>query len=98
MNKLPVALAIAGALPAPVCAATCPAGTWDLDKNPATGVCGCEYTCTKVSDADPIDPSFTDDNCDGSDGVVAQCVYVSATLGSVAGPGTRERPFSTIAA
>ena len=85
-----------GGSDAPVCGATCPAGTWDLDKNPATGVCGCEYTCNKVSDADPIDPNFTDDNCDGSDGVVAQCVYVSATLGSIAGPGTREKPFSTI--
>ena len=79
------------------CGATCPAGTWDLDGNPATGVCGCEYSCNKVSDADPIDPSFADDNCDGTDGVVAQCVLVSATLGSIAGAGTREQPIVTIA-
>ena len=79
------------------CGSTCPAGTWDLDGNPATGVCGCEYACNKTSDADPIDPSFADDNCDGSDGVVAQCVFVSASLGSAAGAGTREHPVVTIA-
>src|SRR6185295_18151188 len=79
------------------CGSTCPAGTWDLDGNPATGVCGCEYTCNKISDADPIDAAFTDDNCDGTDGVVAQCVFVSATLGSVAGAGTRAQPAVSLA-
>ena len=63
----------------------------------STGVCGCEYTCNKVSDANPIDANFTDDDCDGSDGVVAQCVFVSANLGSIAGAGTRRQPISTIA-
>ena len=79
------------------CGTTCPAGTWDLDGNPATGDCGCEYACNKVSNADPIDPSYADDNCDGTDGVVAQCVFVSATLGSMAGAGTREHPAVSIA-
>ena len=74
-----------------------PGGNLGSRRNPATGDCGCEYTCNKVSDADPIDPSFTDDNCDGTDGVVAQCVFVSATLGSMAGAGTREHPTVSIA-
>ena len=78
-------------------ATTCPAGTWDLDQNPATGMCGCEYSCNKISDADPIDLSYTDDNCDGSDGVVAKCVFVSASMGSVAGAGTRQQPTVSIA-
>ena len=60
-------------------------------------MCGCEYACNKVSNADPIDPSYADDNCDGTDGVVAQCVFVSATLGSMAGAGTREHPTVSIA-
>jgi hypothetical protein len=79
------------------CGTTCPAGTWNLDGDATTGACGCEYTCNKISDADPIDAAFTDDNCDGSDGVVAQCVFVSATLGSVAGAGTRAQPTVSIA-
>src|SRR4051812_49266592 len=37
------------------CGTSCPARTWDLDGNPATGVCGCEYACNKISNADPID-------------------------------------------
>jgi len=78
------------------CGTTCPAGTWDLDQNPATGMCGCEYSCNKISDTDPIDLSYTDDNCDGSDGLVAKCVFVSATLGSVAGSGTRQQPTVSI--
>ena len=79
------------------CAMGCPAGTWDIDGNPLTGQCGCEYMCNKKSMDDPIDPNFEDDNCDGSDGVVEQCVYVSATLGSATGAGTRQDPVDTIA-
>jgi hypothetical protein len=80
------------------CAAGCAADSWDLDGNPLTGDCGCEYACAKTSEDDPIDPDFTDDNCDGTDGVVEDCVFVSASLGSPGGAGTREDPIDTIAA
>jgi hypothetical protein len=83
------------------CAGGCPADHWDVDGNPLTGaLCGCEYQCQQTSPtADPIDPSFTDDNCDGTDGVAAQCVFVSASQGNDAtGTGTRTQPLQTIAA
>lgn len=84
--------------PAGPCAAGCPANTWDIDHDPNTGMCGCEYQCVKTGDADPIDDLYTDDNCDGGDGVVAQCVYVSASLGDdTNGTGTREAPVKTLA-
>jgi hypothetical protein len=82
---------------ADICAMGCPANTWDLDDNPLTGECGCEYSCVKISEDDPIDPNFTDDNCDGSDGVVEACVYVSAIIGDPNGAGTRVDPVQTIA-
>lgn len=78
------------------CAMGCAEGFWDIDDNPLTGECGCEYACDKVSDDDPIDADFEDDNCDGSDGVVEECVYVSQSLGSETGAGTREDPIDTI--
>ncbi|MBL9028361.1 MAG: PE-PGRS family protein [Myxococcales bacterium] len=81
------------------CAMGCPTNSWDVDGNPLTGECGCEYACTQTStDSDPIDESFTDDNCDGGDGLVEQCVYVSASQGSNSNPGTRMAPMQTIAA
>src|SRR5262249_20306418 len=80
------------------CAAGCPAGTDDIDGNPLTGMCGCEDGCHNVSATAPIDANFTDDNCDGSDGVVEQCVYVSAGQGVDTAPGTRTMPMQTIAA
>ncbi|MCC6213843.1 MAG: hypothetical protein IT376_03175 [Polyangiaceae bacterium] len=76
---------------------SCPAGYYDIDNNPLTGAQGCEYACTKTSDDDPIDPSFTDANCDGSDGVVEQCVYVSKAGSDLLGDGTRQSPKATIA-
>jgi hypothetical protein len=79
------------------CAMGCPAGYFDIDDNPLTGDCGCEYACDKKGDADPIDPNFTDDNCDGSDGVVEECVFVSPTAGTMTGKGTRLDPVDTIA-
>ncbi|MEW5855262.1 MAG: PE-PGRS family protein, partial [Myxococcota bacterium] len=77
----------------------CPQDLHDVDGNPLTGTCGCEYQCTQTASSDdPIDPDFTDDNCDGSDGLVEQCVYVSASQGSdLGGDGTRFSPLQTIA-
>src|SRR5947208_3409753 len=48
---------------------------------------------------DPIDPNITDENCDGTDGVAEECIYVSACLGDdgAAGQGTRDAPVKTIA-
>ncbi len=74
----------------------CGAGTVDLDGDPATGVGGCECTITDASD--PLDPDFTDENCDGSDGVAASCVFVSNTLGSSGGDGSPGEPLDSIAA
>jgi hypothetical protein len=80
------------------CAAGCPANFHNIDGDPLTGECGCEYACTKVGNADPIDPDFKDDNCDGSDGLVEKCIYVSASTGDDGEAGTREKPMKTIAA
>ncbi|MFO0611584.1 MAG: PE-PGRS family protein [Polyangiaceae bacterium] len=83
------------------CAMGCPTNTYDIDQNPLTPAdptqCGCEYGCTKTSDADPIDDQYKDDNCDGGDGVVEQCVYVSTSQGTANGAGTRQDPVQTIA-
>jgi hypothetical protein len=84
------------AQPDTACASGCPAGTWDIDGNPLTGQCGCEYTCTKTSQDDPIDPDYTDANCDGTDGVAERCVYV-ASNGNDTNPGSRQSPVQTIA-
>jgi hypothetical protein len=78
------------------CASGCPADTWDIDNNPLTGECGCEYACAQTSQDDPIDELFTDDNCDGTDGVVEDCVFVSAADGTSGGVGTRLDPVDTI--
>jgi hypothetical protein len=78
------------------CAMGCAAGLVDLDGDAATGECGCEYACTKLSDDDHVDAAFTDDNCDGSDGVVADCVYVSKKLGNAMSDGTRKVPLDTL--
>jgi hypothetical protein len=81
------------------CAMGCLADYWDIDGNPLTGMCGCEYHCVKSSSSDPIDPNFTDDNCDGTDGVAEQCVYVSTSLGDdTTGAGTADSPMKTIKA
>lgn len=84
--------------PLPDCSLGCAVDTWDVDANPLTGVCGCEYACTATSAADPYDAAFTDSNCDGGDGLVDACVYVSATLGADGAAGTRADPLRSIAA
>ena len=79
------------------CAMGCAKGFTNLDQNPLTGTCGCEYACDKKGDTDPIDPDFKDENCDGTDGVAEKCVYVSKSLGKPDGTGTRQSPVDTIA-
>jgi hypothetical protein len=66
-----------------------------------TGKGGCEYKCPvlPILQSDPIDDKFEDANCDGSDGVVEGCVYVSASTGSdddASANGTRFKPYATI--
>ncbi|MCB9588060.1 MAG: PE-PGRS family protein [Polyangiaceae bacterium] len=80
------------------CDSCCPAGFCNLDGNPITGSgCGCEYECTPTSSTDEIDPDFKDENCDGGDGIVETCIYVSASLGSDgSADGTRAAPFASI--
>jgi hypothetical protein len=81
------------------CASGCPANFWDIDVNPLTGSCGCEYACARLSESvDAFDDAFVDANCDGGDGVVEACVYVSASLGDdTIGAGTRAAPVQSIA-
>ncbi len=88
---------VAGAGGGDPCAGGCPDDYWDLDNNPLTGVCGCEYYCEQTSGDDPIDEDFIDENCDGTDGVVEQCVFVSLTLGTPSSAGTRTDPMDSIA-
>ena len=77
------------------CESGCPEGFWDLDGDPLTGDCGCEYACTKTSNDDAIDRDFVDANCDGTDGVVERCVFVAPT-GDDSNSGTRFAPKKTI--
>ena len=80
------------------CAGTCPPGFYDLDSSYGATLpnCGCEYACTKTGNADPIDATYTDDNCDGSDGLVERCVYVSNSGTDAANGGGRTAPVKTI--
>jgi hypothetical protein len=75
----------------------CPAGFYNLDGKGDGANCGCEYACTKKSEEDAFDIAFIDANCDGSDGMVNECVYVSTSIGNDTGDGTRQKPFKTIA-
>lgn len=75
----------------------CPTGFIDLDKNPGTGRCGCEYQCTKTAETDSFDSKFIDENCDGNDGMAGQCIFVSLTKGTDENPdGTTKKPFKSI--
>ncbi|HMY17244.1 MAG TPA: PE-PGRS family protein, partial [Polyangium sp.] len=76
----------------------CPLNTYNIDGNKLTGECGCEYACTPTGASDPVDDQYKDDNCDGGDFVVENCVYVSVGQGSDAAGGTRMDPMKTIAA
>ncbi|MGZ6095366.1 MAG: DUF1565 domain-containing protein, partial [Polyangiales bacterium] len=80
------------------CSLGCPVGKFDIDGDPLTGECGCEYICDKKGPTDPIDPDYKDDNCDGTDGVVEKCIFVSASTGDDTATGTRLAPMKTIAA
>ena len=102
MTKIGVAAAsVLGVFAIAACATSsgsaggsCAAGTVDLK-----GDGSCSYTCTPAatSPADPIDPNFTDDNCDGSDGIVAKCLYVANDGADSPNAGTRDAPMKTIA-
>ncbi len=70
------------------CAFDCAAGRVDLDGDPANG---CEYACARTGDTDLVDAAFVDANRDGSDGVLASCVFVSALHGDDATADGRAR-------
>jgi hypothetical protein len=59
----------------------------------------CDYKCTPgpLAPNDPIDPSFTDENCDGTDGVVERCLFVSNAGSDTPTGGSRTAPLKTIA-
>ncbi len=58
----------------------------------------CDYKCTPgpLAPLDPIDPNFVDENCDGSDGVVAACLFVSNEGTDAPAGGSRTAPLKTI--
>ncbi|MBL8605857.1 MAG: hypothetical protein JNL38_00990, partial [Myxococcales bacterium] len=54
-------------------------------------------SCTPSNPNDPFDDKYQDENCDGTDGVAAKCVFVSASKGNDTGAnGDRAKPFKTI--
>ena len=92
---LVAALVACASQPASNNAATvvCAANTYDINGLASDG---CEYACMKSSDTDPFDDEYKDDNCDGTDGVADQCVFVSnAGLDAPLG-GTRVSPLRTL--
>ncbi len=72
----------------------CPSGMVTLP-----GGAECSYACTPAATApaDPIDPGFTDDNCDGTDGVVATCLFVASDGIDSPDAGIRTAPMKTLA-
>ena len=64
----------------------------------AGGDCNDDNDLINPGAADPIAPDFIDQNCDGTDGVASDCVYVSDSLGHPAGDGSAGAPFDTISA
>jgi hypothetical protein len=72
---------------------SCLPGFYNLDGNTSNG---CEYACTFTNAIDVPDNSFTDANCDGIDGDVTDAIFVSATTGNNANPGTKALPMLTI--
>ena len=73
-------------------------GACDTGKIDLKGDHSCTYVCTPGPNApnDPIDPDFTDENCDGTDGVVAKCLFVASDGADSANAGTRDAPMKTI--
>ncbi len=59
----------------------------------------CDYKCTPgpLAPLDPIDPGYTDENCDGTDGVVASCLFVSNEGTDAPTGGSPTSPLKTIA-
>ena len=66
----------------------------DVNVKPRTASSdGCE--CHKTEDVDLPELTFTDTNCDGIDGTVANAIFVSP-LGSDSNPGTMASPKKTL--
>ncbi len=67
----------------------------DVDKSPVNG-CECERVLGNLTgDLPDRAAPWTDENCDGIDGVIGDAIFVSAS-GTVAGTGTMSAPFNTI--
>jgi hypothetical protein len=73
----------------------CPEGYFTPDGDPAN--CVKTEGCTVTDANDPIDPEFKDENCDGSDGVLSKCVFVTKDGIDDPSGGARNTPFKTIA-
>ncbi|MBX5482734.1 MAG: hypothetical protein IRZ16_12975, partial [Myxococcaceae bacterium] len=78
------------------CGLGCATDWWDIDGDPSNG---CEYNCVFQSATDLPDLAFTDSNCDGLDGEVANGIFVAPPVsgGNDANPGTRSAPKATLA-
>src|SRR5947209_13107399 len=102
VRRAAVCAATAGVLALVACARSadggggCPAGFYDANGDPADG---CEYACTPGPNApsDPIDPQLVDENCDGTDGVVAKLLFVASDGIDAPNAGSRTAPMKTIA-
>jgi hypothetical protein len=78
------------------CHFTCNPGFVDLNNDPSDG---CEYACTFTSATDLPDLAFTDANCDGIDGEVANGIFVAPPpLGVDLNDGSRLTPKATLSA
>src|SRR5438045_1964015 len=66
--------------------------------DPPNGEVRCGYRCTQKGTTGPIDPAYSDHNCDGTDGVLEKCIFVSASTGDDTAAGTRIAPMKTVAA
>jgi hypothetical protein len=83
------------------CSWTCTTG-WvdtngDLEAPPGQPSNGCDCQVTNPIDL-PTYPIFTDTNCDGINGTVADAVFVDTKTGNDGNPGTMAAPLQTIQA
>ena len=79
------------------CDTECDLNTYDLDNNPVNG---CEYACRPIlgGSLDEPDPTYTDTDCDGVDGLASQSIFVAPPpLGDDNNAGTMLSPVASVA-